>query len=530
MIFMGKKSATYSAKTDKHDEHKHLFGSGGKSDFIINMTPEGAQKLSGVYSMIALILVAVSSIPYYLAKQFEEGDDMLLLYTKNNSTLAFIIMTSLVMAGFIGMLIFMISCVKKEVVLNKNKGLALFGLVLVSALVSSLLARDKGSAIFGYFDRADGLISLAGYIGFFSVGVCLTNDKWRRNASATIVGIGTANSVLGILQSIPALSKYIPSYYNFLFIGYRQTLTEGREGVRVAEYFNSYAGYDASYAADGLTCSPFALAALLTVATAFALNRAAYAEKTSSRIVNLVCTGLMTGAAVVTQTITALIGVGCVLVVSLIVAVADRTSAPDSEKKSANKGAIITSLLSVVTAGAIVAGVVLTDNFRLRDEHIMYTDSYERLSIALYQHTAHEDDIYSTLRYEGLLMLEDHLLFGVGPDNWVTMYANDEGMENDRTYNEYLDIAITRGLVGAAIYLAALIATLIKACRMFAGARGGRYTKSVAYGAFAAFIAFLAQSMFNTTANTATPFFMFTMGLIWSFEASTGKPEKENKK
>ena len=57
---MGKKSATYSAKTDKHDEHKHLFGSGGKSDFIINMTPEGAQKLSGVYSRIALILVAVS--------------------------------------------------------------------------------------------------------------------------------------------------------------------------------------------------------------------------------------------------------------------------------------------------------------------------------------------------------------------------------------------------------------------------------------------------------------------------------------
>ena len=45
---MAKKGATYSAKSARHAEHKHLFGSGGKSDFIINMTAQGAQKLCGV--------------------------------------------------------------------------------------------------------------------------------------------------------------------------------------------------------------------------------------------------------------------------------------------------------------------------------------------------------------------------------------------------------------------------------------------------------------------------------------------------
>ena len=69
---MEKQSASYSAKSDKHDEHKHLFGSGGKSDFIINMPPEGAQKLCGIYAVIAMILLALSSVPYYLAKQFED--------------------------------------------------------------------------------------------------------------------------------------------------------------------------------------------------------------------------------------------------------------------------------------------------------------------------------------------------------------------------------------------------------------------------------------------------------------------------
>ncbi len=526
---MEKKSATFSAKTDKHGEHKHLFGSGGKSDFIINMTPEGAQKLCGMYSMIAMILLALSSVPYYLAKQFEETDSTLMLNTENNSTLAFFVMTCLILTGFIGMLIFMISCVKKEVVINKNKGLALFALVLLSSLVSLLLAEDKMAALYGYFDRAEGLLSLIGYIGFFSLGVSLTSEKWRRSAAGTIVGVGTANAGIGILQSIPALAKYIPSYYNFLFVGYRQNLTGRHEAVTFAEYFNSYAGYDASYAADGVTCSPFALALMLTVALAFAVNRAAYAEKTSSRIVNLICSGVMMGAAVVTQTIPALIGIGCVLTVSFIVSLTDRTAA-EGGKKTANKGAVVTSLLAIVTCGAIVAGVVLTDNFRLRDEHIMFTDSYERLSIAPYQHTPHEDDIYTTLRYEGWLTLEDHLVFGVGQDNWVTMYKDGEGMETDRTYTEYLDIAIARGLVGLAIYLAAIIATFVKAARMLAGAHAGKYGKAVAYGAFAAFVSVLVQAFFNTSCNMSTPFFMMAMGLIWSYEASTGKPVKQEKK
>jgi hypothetical protein len=111
-INMEKNSASYSAKSEKHDEHKHLFGSGGKSDFIINMTPEGAQKLCGVYSMIAMILLAISSVPYYLSKQFEESDYMLMLHTEHNSMLSFAIMTCVILAGFIGLLMFMISCMK----------------------------------------------------------------------------------------------------------------------------------------------------------------------------------------------------------------------------------------------------------------------------------------------------------------------------------------------------------------------------------------------------------------------------------
>ncbi len=526
-----KKSTTYSTKTDQHAEHKHLFGSGGNSDFIINMTPDGARKLCGIYSMIAMILMALASVPYYLAKQFEESNKVLMLRTENNGTLAFLIMTVLILTGFFGLLIFMISCVKKEVIIQKNKGLALFVLVIISSVISMALSHDPMTSLYGYLDRGEGVISIIGYVGFFAIGVSVTSEKWRRSASGTIIGIGTANGLLGILQSIPALKDYIPSYYNYLFIGYRQALTTAHVAVTEAEYFNSYAGYDASYAADGVTTSPFALAALLTLAVAFAVNRACYAEKLPERLTCLACTGVMFGAAVVTQTIPALIGMGCVLLATVIFAISDRVSAEEGGKKTANKGAVIMSFVSLAVCGAIIGGIVATDNFRLRDEHIMFTDSYERLGIAPYQHTPHDgEDIYSTLRYETWLRIENNLAFGIGPDNWAAMYFNGEGMEIDRTYNEYEDLLLTRGIVGAAIYLLALIVTFAKAARVIGGAHSGKYAKGAAYGAAAAYFAYLVQAFFNSSCNTSTPFFMLTIGLLWSYEASTGKPAKAAEK
>ncbi len=497
---MAKKSATFSAKSDTHAEHKHLFGSGGNSDFIINMTPEGAHKLCGVYSIIAMLLVALSSVPYYVSKAVGIGSEFMMLRTENNDTFVFLIMTSVIIAGFLGMLVFMIACVKKEVYLKRNKALLIFAAVLVSALVSTLAAEDKGTAVYGYMDRADGLISFIGYIGFFTIGISLTDEVWRKRSANTLIGIGTANALLGILQSIPALSKWIPSYYNYLFLGYKNS-------VRYAEYFNAYGAYDASYAADGVTCSPFALGALLTISAALAVNKAAHSEKMSAKAVCLVCTGLMSGAAIVTQTLPAMVGIGCVLIVSLITSIASK----------GGKGAVITSVLAVAAAGCIAAGIVLTDNFRMSNEQVIFTDSFERLGIAYDKHTDHDDNIYFTLWYDGWLVFTHSPAIGVGPDNWGTMF--DDGMETDRTYNEILDIAITRGAVGAALYLAAVIITFIKACRMLKAACEGKIDKGLGTGLFAAFIGFFVQSMLNTTSVSTTPFFFLIMGMIWSYEA-----------
>ena len=498
----------------------HLLGSTDKTDFIVNMTRNGAQKLSGVYSIIAVIMVCLMTVPYYLAKQFGTPNKVLMLQTEQSIGTSMLIMPILILTGLAGYFVFMIFCMKKEFAFAPNKNVLIFAAILLSGLLSAMLSQDTLTCIFGYLERAEGMLTIFGYLGFFMLGICITGEKWRSAAVGAVIGAGTLNAVIGILQSIPALSAYIPSYYNYLYINSRQEVT-------VAEYFNVYAGYDASFAADGLTCSPFSLGAFMTLAAALAVNRAVYGDKTLKRIICLICTGLMIGAAIVTQTIPALIGIGCVIVITLIFALTDRKT--DGEKRVVNKGAIISAVLAVVMSGAIAAGIVLTDNFRLRDEHIMFTDSLERLSIAPYAHTAHEDDIYSTLWYEGWLCFKDHATLGVGPDCWMTMYSGGEGMETDRTYNEYLDLALTRGVIGLGLYIAALVMTFAKAVRMLKAAREGTVSKGVAVGLFTALTAYVVQAFMNTTSHTVTPLFMLVVGLIWSYEALTGNPKKQNK-
>ena len=54
---------------------KHLFGSSEKSDFILNMSAESAQKLCGVYSIIAVLVLCVITIPYYFTQNIKYGMD-----------------------------------------------------------------------------------------------------------------------------------------------------------------------------------------------------------------------------------------------------------------------------------------------------------------------------------------------------------------------------------------------------------------------------------------------------------------------
>ena len=82
---------------------------------------------------------------------------------------------------------------------------------------------------------------------------------------------------MGILQAIPATAKIAPNYFKEIFSGFSSG------GMT----------YTKEYIATGFLCTPFALAAVLTVISAFALNGMLYDDKKARKIFYAISLALM---------------------------------------------------------------------------------------------------------------------------------------------------------------------------------------------------------------------------------------------
>ena len=136
---------------------KHLFGSSEKSDFILNMSAESAQKLCGVYSIIAVLVLCVITIPYYFTQNIKYGMDESVNRTLYlNEKFIFFISAAVLAVGFVGFIIFLIANMKKQVELKDNKSLIVPLVVVLLSVVSCLLSADIFTSFYGYLDLAIG--------------------------------------------------------------------------------------------------------------------------------------------------------------------------------------------------------------------------------------------------------------------------------------------------------------------------------------------------------------------------------------
>ena len=502
-------------------ERKHLFGTTEKSDFILNMTDAGTKKFCAMYCIIAMIFIELAAIPYYLTKKVVDYEEKAGNITFSHYVSDKIIYwAAVVMLGFglLGLSIFLIGRMKKQIILADNKPLILLLGVIVMSFVSALASDDIGSAMTGYLDRAEGMLTLLGYYGFFAAAFTVVSDMWRKRVCSVIVGIGVVNSVIGFLQIIPALKDTVPNWFSMLNV----TLTSG---------------YDEP-AANGLAMTPHALAALLTVAVAVAFNAVMFSDKLKYRLLYAGAAVIMTAAGVFTRTLTALIGIGSAVLFSVIVAAvyaakggkntSEADGEDDTEKESVTSAvsgrSVIAAMLGTVIALGATVGIVLasqasaypeSDGYKtFYDEEVIRTDS---IRVLMLLRKEDEDTwVYPYLWDDGLYIAEQHMFLGTGPDNWVTI--NREGATIDRTYNEYIDTAMQRGFVTLALYIAFLLVTLfkgIKAVAAFIRGEVGWAAPAVFCGVFA----YMVQAFFNISALTNTPFFYICVGLIWSYTA-----------
>ena len=424
------------------------------------MSAESAQKLCGVYSIIAVLVLCVITIPYYFTQNIKYGMDESVNRTLYlNEKFIFFISAAVLAVGFVGFIIFLIANMKKQVELKDNKSLIVPLAVVLLSVISCLLSADIFTSFYGYLDRSEGMLTILGYWGLFAAGMTVTADDRRIKLSDFIVGIGAFEAIVGILQAIPATAKIAPNYFKEIFSGFSSG------GMT----------YTKEYIATGFLCTPFALAAVLTVISAFALNGMLYDDKKARKIFYAISLALMTAADILACVVPAILGLG---------------------------------------------------EFRLMDEKIIFHDSFDRLSIT---GTGRGDDteqwIYPYLWDDGMYTAEQNLIWGTGPDNWGTIFES--GAIIDRSYNEYIDLLQSRGLIIFALTIVFLIMTIVKMCKLVAGFMKDK-NGWTGCAVSAAVLCYLIQAFFNISSVTSSPYFWIAAGLVWSFTAVKSSAKKKS--
>ncbi|WP_124100168.1 O-antigen ligase family protein [Ruminococcus sp. Marseille-P6503] len=494
-------------------EKKHLFGTTEKSDFILNMTDQGAKKLCGVYCIIAMLVVALAALPYYLTKDAvdyvstETGFEVTHYLSEK---LVFLVSTLFIAAGLIGFLVFLVGHMKEQIIVKKNKALLWFAGLIIISVISTLCADSIMYAFYGYLDRAEGLLSILGYLGFFAMAMTVTAENWKIRIADFLVGIGAVNGIIGILQSIPATGDKIPNYFQYLFKDFGTIAGDGE--IIIDDLIHTE-----GYIATGLAVTPFALAALLTVSFAAAVCGIAFDKSALRRILYLAASAVMAVCSAFTRVLPAVIGISAAAVTAAVIAVIRKV-------KNGDKPSVLPSLCGIITAAlafGIMFGTGISD---FKDEQIIFTDCYDRLSISSGKRDDTSEWIYSYLWDDGMYIVQNHPITGTGPDNWGSMFKL--GAVIDRSYNEYIDIAAQRGIPCLISYIVILLITLKKAFKATADFIGDKNCWAAAAAA-SAVIAYIIQAFFNISSVSSTPFFWICVGLIWSYTAKGTETKKK---
>ena len=120
---------------------------------------------------------------------------------------------------------------------------------------------------------------------------------------------------------------------------------------------------------------------------------------------------------------------------------------------------------------------------------------------------------------------EQNLIWGTGPDNWGTIFES--GAIIDRSYNEYIDLLQSRGLIIFAFTIVFLIMTIVKMCKLVAGFMKDK-NGWTGCAVSAAVLCYLIQAFFNISSVTSSPYFWIAAGLVWSFTAVKSSAKKKS--
>lgn len=474
---------------------KTIFGTTEKSNFILNMGQTTVRK------WITGLLCACIILPLI-------GSALIVGLNGSNAFLgAFLYAT-----GFSCILFYLVLLLRKDIKFKDCPAafliaaLALLAFASYYRVVLSGASQDAiNTAMLGEMGRYEGLLALFAYFGIFLLATAVMKYSSVKLVFDILIGAGIVQAIVAVMQHIP---WDFPSDFRKL-----PALVLMKD----------------VHLSSGLSDSPIFYGSFLTLVSGVAIAGAMY-EKNVTRARVYGCAAVLfflTG--LFTSSVVPLIGIGSALVILVInefTAGKGGTKFESGALKSSRKRLAALILAFAAVFGLVFAfqGINLKDKPNAqgeavwRDKSIAYTDAFSRLFIISAPSPVNYDSHWKIGAERSLIIIKDHPILGVGPDLMAKyqLYNEDLIIDGiDRSYNEYLYIAATRGIPSLLVYIALLGMTfvqLFKGVKQFAADREKWFRPAL----LAAVLAYSVQAFFSASAVTVAPFFWLLAGIAWS--------------
>ncbi len=459
---------------------KTIFGTTSKSNFILNMRQETLQ------NWIAALLAACIIVPQITG---------FLVYGVNASP-AFM-SAGLYFTGFSCILFFLIAMIKGSLSFKKDKILRLIVFMAVWAFASYysvVLRRDAASeivntALSGEIGRYEGLLTLLGYFGIFCLAACVTREKTVRLVMDIVIAAGVVQSLFAVFQHIPKL-RFMPNFADLPTIALKDVMLS-----------------------QGLSESPIVFGTFLTIVFAAALTGAVYEKSILRARIYGAASMLFWLVGFFTSSIVPIIGMSAVFIIISVIVFASK---PVKFENGLLKTSVYRYAAAAVGMTVIFALIWIFQGIYIRDKAIAYYDAYFRLFIVTNYSYVNEQSLYGIGLEKSLHFIKEHPILGIGPDLMAKYQMMNEELSLcsiDRSYNEIVYIAATRGVPAAAAFVVFLIAS-IKASfgRLRTLAKGGSWLYMALFTAIAAYI---IQSFFSFSSILCAPIFWLLCGLAF---------------
>lgn len=408
---------------------KTIFNTSEKSNFILNMTEEQFSKLASRGLIAAMFCVPLFTV-------IPEVTD--------KATYAFSA-GGLAVGGVICMILALIAIMKKYI--GKAAILPVCAMAVLAGwgVISLINGFDINISLYGYPNRGEGLLAILFYFGFFTTAAAIKREKAVATLVNGIVGVGILNSAVSLIQIFVKNNNY-----KFVSVN------------------------DEIMAASGLSMSPIFLAMVLTLALTAALVGAVTSESKKRRIVFVCAAALFSFVIMFTYTIVGICGIVFSIAAAVIAVLAFK--APKSRLAAVLAAAVPAALAVVLVYAGAIGNIT---EYRTYDGRIAWwADAYMRASASGNFNTDIINiddpvDVYTYMNEKTVNIIGKYPLTGTGPEQLAfpqvralkgfseiedIMTANDGIF--DKTYNEYLYTAATRGIPSVIALVLALLPAL----------------------------------------------------------------------